>query len=198
MYSRIASRQTPLLHSAGNKNALIVGSLVGKLEVRPTNKPAVLTFDEAIYSPHLPVNLLSVAFLDKKKLKIVFEGGMCVVLDKHEVVATGEFDASGLYRMHVKPVATNPFQEGKQSPLPMFNPGLANVGKYIPSVQLPTPMFSQGMVRFMADTHHKNTMDMWHQRLAHASETKITHMAQQDFIPPHAIYEVNRQVEFLQ
>ena len=129
-----------------------------KLDVRPTNKPDnILTFDEAIYSPQLPVNLLSVASLDKTKLKIVFEGGMCLVLDKHEVVATGEFDASGLYRMHVKSVPKYPFQEGKQSPLPMFNPGLANVGKCILSGQLPTPMFSQGMVGFMADTHHKNT-----------------------------------------
>ena len=69
----------------------------------------------------------------------------------------------------------------------MFNPGLANVGKYIPSGQLPTPMFNQGMVGFMADTHHSNTMDLWHQRLAHASEARIKQMAQQGFIPPHAI-----------
>ena len=103
--------------STRNKDAPIVRSLVGKLEVRPTNKPDVLTFDEAIYSSQLPINLLSVASFDKKKLKVIFEGGMCVVLDKHEVVATGEFDSSGLYRMHVKPVVTNPFQEGKQSPM---------------------------------------------------------------------------------
>ena len=38
--------------STGNKDASIVGSLVGKLEVRPTNKPDVLIFDEAIYIPH--------------------------------------------------------------------------------------------------------------------------------------------------
>ena len=42
------------------------------------------------------MNLLSVASLGKKKLKVVFEGGMCVVLDEHKVVPTGEFDASGL------------------------------------------------------------------------------------------------------
>ena len=134
-------KPTNITVGTGNRDAPIVVSLVGKLEVRPTNKPAVLTFDEAIYSPHLPVNLLSVAFLDKKKLKIVFEGGMCVVLDKHEVLATGEFDAFGLYYMHVKPVAKHPFQEGKQSPpLPMFNhPGLlANVGKYIPTTRATT------------------------------------------------------------
>ena len=65
--------------NTGNKDAPIVGSLMGKLELRPTNKPNVLTFDEAIYSPQLPLNLLSVASLDKKKLKIVFQGGMCVV-----------------------------------------------------------------------------------------------------------------------
>ena len=69
----------------------------------------------------------------------------------------------------------------------MFNPGLANVGKYIPSGQLPTPMFNQSMAGFIADTHHHNTMDLWHQRLAHASESKIEQMAQQGFIPPHAI-----------
>ena len=83
---------------------------------------------------------------------------MCIVLNKHEVVATGELDASGLYRMHITPVTKNPFQQGKTSPLPMFNPGLANVGKYIPSGQLPTPMFNQSMAGFMADTHHHNTM----------------------------------------
>mmetsp|Transcript_1790 Transcript_1790/g.3552 ORF Transcript_1790/g.3552 Transcript_1790/m.3552 type:complete len:120 (+) Transcript_1790:514-873(+) len=112
---------------------------------------------------------------------------MCVVLNKHEVVATGEFDASGLYRMHVKHVTKHPFQEGKTSSLPTFNPGLAYVGKYIPSGQLPTPMFNQGMVGFMAGTHHHNTMDLWHQRLAHASESRIRQMAQQGFIPPHSI-----------
>lgn len=52
--------------------------------MRPTNEFDVQTFDEAIYSPQLPVTLLSVASLDKKKMKVVFEGGMCVVLDKHE------------------------------------------------------------------------------------------------------------------
>ncbi|CAM9613116.1 unnamed protein product [Heterosigma akashiwo] len=84
---------------------------------------------------------------------------MCIVLmNKHEVVATGEFDASGLYRMH-----------------------------YIPLGQLPTPMFNQSMAGFMADTHHHNTMDLWHQRLAHVSESKIRQMVQQGFIPPHAI-----------
>ena len=44
--------QTGEYHSeyTGNKDAPIVGSLVGKLVLRPTNKPDVLTFDEAIYS----------------------------------------------------------------------------------------------------------------------------------------------------
>jgi len=180
-------KPTKINVATGNKDAPIVGSLVGKLELRPTNKPDVLTFDETIYSPQLPVNLLSVAALDKKKLTVVFEGGMCIVLNKHEVVATGEFDASGLYRMHVTPVTKNPFQQGKTSPLPMYNPGLANVGKYVPSGELPSPMFSRSMAGFMADTHHHNTMDLWHLRLAHASESRIRQMAQQGFIPPHAI-----------
>ncbi|CAM9879758.1 unnamed protein product, partial [Heterosigma akashiwo] len=48
-------------------------------------------------------------------------------------------------------------------------------------------MFNQSMAGFMADTHHHNTMDLWHQRLAHASEPRNKQMAQQGFIPPHAI-----------
>ena len=80
-------------------------------------------------------------------------------------------------------MATNFFQEGKQSPLPMFNPGLANVGKYVPSGQLPTPIFSQGMVRFMADTHHKSTTSIW----ICGTKAKIRHMGQQGFITSQAI-----------
>ena len=60
-------KPTNITVNTGNKDAPIVGSLVGKLELRPTNKPDVLTFDDAIYSPQLPVNLLSVAALGQKE-----------------------------------------------------------------------------------------------------------------------------------
>ena len=38
-------KPTKINVATGNKDAPIVGSLVGKLELRPTNKPDVLTFD---------------------------------------------------------------------------------------------------------------------------------------------------------
>ncbi|CAN0002253.1 unnamed protein product [Heterosigma akashiwo] len=112
--------------STGNKDAPIRANISGKLELRPVNNDDRLTIDNALYCPQLPVNLLSVASLDKKRLRVTFEGGMCMVLKKNRVIATGEFDASGLYRMHLKPVATNPFVQGGVETQLVFNYGVSD------------------------------------------------------------------------